>query len=125
MGRVRLEKFLWGYRSSRAPTVAVSGLPPHVQLRAFDFQVRRGGELITSTSASSMDAVWEGGGWAAKLKEAVKKSGARLTGPLTSPREPGIILTRRNSQCASARSFRLANALTVSEQPKRYFRQRL
>jgi len=84
----RFSRFLRGLRTSRTPTLAVPGLSPHGQLRAFDFQVMQGGRIIADTSSGSIASRWDSAGWSERLKEAVLKSGARLTGPLASPREP-------------------------------------
>jgi hypothetical protein len=81
-------QFLRGYRLENVPTVAVPGLSPHGQLRAFDFQVRQGGKVVAGTSAAAVKQEWETPGWTDKLNEAVAKSGARFSGPLESPREP-------------------------------------
>ena len=82
------KRFLQSYRTTQSPTVAVPGLSAHGQLRAFDFQVTQNGKLIAGTTSSSVKNVWDAQGWAAKLSEAVARSGAKLTGPLASPREP-------------------------------------
>ncbi len=84
----RFSRFLRDLRTSRTPTLAVPGLSPHGQLRAFDFQVMQGGSIIADTSSGSVGSRWDAAGWSDRLKEAVLKSGARLTGPLASPREP-------------------------------------
>ncbi len=82
------KRFLQSYRTTQSPTVAVPGLSAHGQLRAFDFQVTQNGKLIAGTSFSSVKDVWDAQGWTAKLSEAIARSGAKLTGPLASPREP-------------------------------------
>ncbi|MEJ7575857.1 MAG: hypothetical protein WKF74_02500 [Pyrinomonadaceae bacterium] len=82
------KRFLQSYQTTQSPTVAVPGLSAHGQLRAFDFQVTQNGKLIASTTSSSVKDVWDAQGWTAKLSEAIAQSGAKLTGPLASPREP-------------------------------------
>jgi hypothetical protein len=71
-----------------APTVATPGLSQHGQLRAFDFQVQRGQQLVAGTDSASVTPVWEGQGWEKKLKEAVFAASRKFKGPLMSPREP-------------------------------------
>ncbi len=82
------KRFLQSYQTTQSPTVAVPGLSAHGQLRAFDFQVTQNGKLIAGTTSSSVKDVWDAQGWTAKLSEAIAQSGAKLTGPLASPREP-------------------------------------
>ena len=81
----RFETFLRGAPTRVTPTLAVPGLSPHGQARAFDFQVMRGGQLIAGPSSAS---AWDAAGWTAKLQEAVGRASARFKGPLASPREP-------------------------------------
>ena len=81
----RFEGFLRGAGTRSTPTLAVPGLSPHGQARAFDFQVMRGGRLIAGPSSPS---AWDAAGWTAKLQEAVARAGAKFKGPLASPREP-------------------------------------
>ncbi|HEV2859411.1 MAG TPA: hypothetical protein VGX48_00235 [Pyrinomonadaceae bacterium] len=87
-GAARFGRFLKGQGVGRTPTIALPGLSPHGQGRAFDFQVTRGGSVIADTSSGSVSSRWDAPGWTEKLREAVAKSGARMTGPLESPREP-------------------------------------
>jgi hypothetical protein len=82
----RFESFLRAASTGATPTLAVPGLSPHGQSRAFDFQVVRGSQLIAGTSAS--DEAWDKAGWTQKLQEAVGRASAKFTGPLASPREP-------------------------------------
>jgi hypothetical protein len=82
----RFESFLRGAVTRVTPTVAVPGLSPHGQSRAFDFQVMRGSQLVAGTSAS--DEAWDKAGWTQKLQDAVRGSSAKFGGPLESPREP-------------------------------------
>lgn len=87
-GRQRFERFLRGFTPSVQPTVASPGLSPHGQLRAFDFQVQRGRELIAGTSAAAARREWDEAGWTAKLRDAVVKASTKFNGPLQSPYEP-------------------------------------
>jgi hypothetical protein len=82
----RFESFLRGSTTGTTPTLAVPGLSPHGQSRAFDFQVVRGSQLIAGASAS--DETWDKAGWTQKLQDAVRRASAKFAGPLTSPREP-------------------------------------
>ena len=81
----RFESFLRGAATRVTPTLAVPGLSPHGQARAFDFQVMRGTQLIAGPSSPS---AWDAAGWTSKLEEAVGRAGAKFKGPLASPREP-------------------------------------
>jgi hypothetical protein len=81
----RFEGFLRGASTRVTPTLAVPGLSPHGQARAFDFQVMRGGQLVAGPSSPS---AWDSAGWTAKLQEAVRAAGTKFSGPLDSPREP-------------------------------------
>lgn len=49
-------RFLRDYRPRKTPTVAVPGLSPDGQLRAFDFQVVRGEQLVAGTSSAAAAA---------------------------------------------------------------------
>ena len=82
----RFESFLRGAGTRVTPTVAVPGLSPHGQSRAFDFQVMRGSQLVAGTS--SAEGAWDRAGWTSKLQEAVRRASTKFTGPLASPREP-------------------------------------
>ena len=82
------ERFLRNYKVASTPTVAVPGLSPHGQLRAFDFQVKQGDKIIAGTNAAAIKDVWDGQGWTEKLRAAVTAASRKLTGPLASPREP-------------------------------------
>jgi hypothetical protein len=81
----RFEGFLRGASTRVTPTLAVPGLSPHGQARAFDFQVMRGPQLVAGPSSPSS---WDAAGWTSKLQEAVQGAGAKFSGPLASPREP-------------------------------------
>ena len=82
----RFENFLRGSTTRATPTLAVPGLSPHGQARAFDFQIMRGSQLIAGTSG--VEAAWDKAGWTLKLQEAVGRASTKFTGPLASPREP-------------------------------------
>lgn len=82
----RFENFLRGSTTHATPTLAVPGLSPHGQARAFDFQVMRGAQLIAGTSG--VEEGWDKAGWTLKLQEAVGRASTKFTGPLASPREP-------------------------------------
>lgn len=82
----RFESFMRGAATRVTPTLAVPGLSPHGQSRAFDFQVVRGSQLVAGTSGS--DEAWDKAGWTQKLQDAVRGSSAKFGGPLESPREP-------------------------------------
>jgi len=70
------------------PTVAVPGLSQHGQLRAFDFVVRKDGEIVAGTSTGDIGVLWDRSGWGRRLQEAVEAASSRFEGPLRSPREP-------------------------------------
>jgi hypothetical protein len=82
----RFENFLRTSSTRATPTLAVPGLSPHGQARAFDFQVMHGAQLIAG--ASGVEAAWDKAGWTLKLQEAVGRASTKFTGPLASPREP-------------------------------------
>jgi hypothetical protein len=84
----RFRQFLKSATLVTPPTVATPGLSQHGQLRAFDFQVQRGNQLVAGTDSASIGPVWEGQGWARKLKAAVSAASSKFKGPLVSPREP-------------------------------------
>jgi len=84
---MRFERFLKDHVVS-TPTVAVPGLSPHGQLRAFDFQIKQGDKIIAGTNTAMITDVWDGQGWTGKLQTAVKAASRKFIGPLASPREP-------------------------------------
>ena len=81
----RFEGFLRGATTSVTPTLAVPGLSPHGQSRAFDFQVMRGSQLVAGPSSPG---AWDSTGWSEKVREAVTHASTKFAGPLASPREP-------------------------------------
>ena len=83
-----LESFLASYVPVPTPTIAAPGLSPHGQMRAIDFQVHQGEQIIAGPRTSTIDTDWDGAGWSAKLDAAVRSASQRFVGPLASPREP-------------------------------------
>ncbi|HEX7957172.1 MAG TPA: hypothetical protein VF508_09525 [Pyrinomonadaceae bacterium] len=81
----RFAGFLRGAQTRVTPTLAVPGLSPHGQARAFDFQVMRGGQLVAAPTSAG---AWDSAGWTDKLQEAVRRASTKFSGPLASPREP-------------------------------------
>lgn len=84
----RFGRFLQYSRLVQVPTVATPGLSPHGQLRAIDFVVKKGNQLIAGTLSANIRTEWEDGGWERKLNEAVKGASGKFSGPLSAPREP-------------------------------------
>ena len=80
--------FLEGRAVIQVPTAAVPGFSEHGQLRAFDFVIRQGDQIVAGTDASSVRDAWDRPGWTEKLKEAVTQASSRFVGPLAAPREP-------------------------------------
>jgi len=87
-GAPMLEAFLQSYSPEPIPTVAAPGLSPHGQMRAIDFQVHRGGEIVAGPDTHTIGTVWEQGGWAVRLDLAVREASRKFVGPLVAPREP-------------------------------------
>jgi hypothetical protein len=81
----RFERFLRGAATRVTPTLAVPGLSPHGQSRAFDFQVMRGARLVAGPSSPG---AWDSAGWTEKVRAAVTRASTKFAGPLASPREP-------------------------------------
>jgi hypothetical protein len=81
----RFERFLRGTTTRTTPALAVPGLSPHGQSRAFDFQVMRGPQLVAGPSGAGR---WDSEGWTEKVRAAVTRASSKFTGPLASPREP-------------------------------------
>ena len=84
----KFRQFLKSATLVTPPTVATPGLSQHGQLRAFDFQVQRGNQIVAGTDTSTIASVWDAQGWGRKLKAAVTAGSNRFKGPLASPREP-------------------------------------
>jgi hypothetical protein len=87
-GLRRFENFLSNQNLSVAPTVATPGLSQHGQLRAFDFKIRQGNQIIATTDSSTIKTVWDAQGWTRKLNVAVTSASRKFAGPLAAPREP-------------------------------------
>ena len=68
------------------PGNAAPGTSDHGQVRAVDFVVMRGREVVAGTTRSTIAAAWTASGWAQRLVEAA--AGTRLRGPLRVPYEP-------------------------------------
>lgn len=81
----RFEGFLRGAATSVTPTLAVPGLSPHGQSRAFDFQVMRGAQLVVGPTGAG---AWDREGWTEKVRAAVTRASTKFAGPLERPREP-------------------------------------
>lgn len=81
-----LVNFLQSWRPPTLPPLAAPGLSLHGQLRAIDFQVMRGKQIVARADISAVQTAWEAGGWSEKLKAAV--DGSRFVGPLKAPHEP-------------------------------------
>ncbi len=80
--------WLRGWQPPTQVNLAAPGLSAHGQGHAFDFQVLKDGALVAGTDSRTAAADWVASGWAARLADAVKASGAPFTGPLQSPDEP-------------------------------------
>ena len=72
----------------REPTVAVPGLSKHGQLRAFDFKVYRGAQMIAGARSTTIRTAWDEPGWTRRLFEAATAASPRFVGPLPAPYEP-------------------------------------
>jgi hypothetical protein len=83
-----LAAFLKSYTPEPIPTVAAPGLSPHGQMRAIDFQVHRGAEIVAGPDTLTIVSQWDQGGWSVKLDGAVREASRKFIGPLASPREP-------------------------------------
>jgi hypothetical protein len=73
------------------PGNAAPGISSHGQMRAVDFIVLQGAQIVATTSTASVATIWRGQRWEEKLIAAVQaasKKGAALKGPLKVPDEP-------------------------------------
>jgi|HigsolmetaAR204D_1030405.scaffolds.fasta_scaffold00242_32 hypothetical protein len=86
--RERFEQFLRGWIPHTPAPLAAPGLSAHGQLRAIDFQIVRNGAVVAGPEVTTVESVWERGGWREKLHAAVVASGAPFRGPLAVPNEP-------------------------------------
>jgi hypothetical protein len=84
----KFRKFLQASAPVTVPTVATPGLSAHGQLRAFDFQIQKEGQIVAGTESASIKSIWEAQGWEKRLKDAVSAGSSKFQGPLQSPREP-------------------------------------
>ena len=73
-GSVEFARFLKSYSPKSTPTIAAPGLSSHGQMRAVDFQVRRGVETVAGPDTTTIDSIWRGQGWRDKLHAAVATS---------------------------------------------------
>ena len=87
-GRRAFSDFLAKWYPARTPTLAAPGLSKHGQARAFDFQVKRGNEIVAGTDSRSSIASWDKKGWTQKLRAAVNAASSKFSGPLKMPYEP-------------------------------------
>lgn len=90
-GPEALESFhaaLVASRPDPAAPLAAPGLSAHGRMRAVDFQVMKGPDLIAGTETANIGQQWTMPGWTLRLAQAVAASGAPFTGPLRSPEEP-------------------------------------
>jgi hypothetical protein len=78
-------QFIRSHVPSPSPALAAPGLSPHGQMRPVDFQVHQAGRVIAGPSTA---AIWDAGGWADRVDDAVRKASRRFIGPLANPREP-------------------------------------
>ena len=87
-GLRRFQNFLSNQTLKVTPTVAAPGLSQHGQLRAFDFKIRQGAQIVATTDSSTVQSVWDAQGWTRKLNAAVTSASRKFAGPLAAPREP-------------------------------------
>ena len=83
-----LKTFLSGHRPVPTPTIAAPGLSLHGQMRAIDFQVHQGGQVVAGSSTATIATDWVAAGWAAKLDTAVRAASDRFVGPQAIPPAP-------------------------------------
>jgi hypothetical protein len=84
----QLKTLLLDWHPASAAPLAAPGMSAHGQLRALDFQVIRGSQLVAGTSIDSVARVWQREGWTNRLHRAVASISAKFEGPLISPNEP-------------------------------------
>jgi len=83
-----LRHALMNWTPAVAAALAAPGLSAHGQARAFDFQVEHDGKVIAGIEAASARQQWDAAGWTRKLQAAIRASGNRFAGPLSTPYEP-------------------------------------
>jgi hypothetical protein len=81
-------EFLAAHVPDPTPTLAAPGLSPHGQMRAVDFHVQKGGQVVAGPTAATVASDWDAAGWTLRLQDAVRAGSAQFTGPLQVPREP-------------------------------------
>ena len=86
--REAFKAFLTGHRPVPTPTIAAPGLSLHGQMRAIDFQVHHGGQVVAGPSTATIATDWVAAGWAAKLDAAVREASHRFVGPQATPPAP-------------------------------------
>ncbi len=84
----RFAAYLRAWQPEPPPNLAAPGLSPHGQSLAYDFQIRKGADIIAGTEAGQVETVWKGQGWSARLADAVAAGSTRFKGPLLAPDEP-------------------------------------
>jgi hypothetical protein len=82
------KRFLESWRPSPVAPLAAPGLSLHGRMRAIDFQIMRGPDIVAATDIAAAAREWDAPGWTHKLQRAVRAAGARFAGPLQSPHEP-------------------------------------
>jgi hypothetical protein len=87
-GPARLRQFLVDWRPPVLPTLAAPGLSRHGQLRALDFQVKRGDRIVAGPDSSTIATIWAAQGWTTRVRTAVSAVSTKLEGPLEHPNEP-------------------------------------
>jgi hypothetical protein len=83
-----LRSFLVAWRPPALPSLAAPGLSLHGQLRAFDFQVKRGERIVAGPDTSTIRGVWLAEGWKERVRTAVQSASRSFRGPLEVPDEP-------------------------------------
>ena len=81
-------EFLREWLPEPTPPLAAPGLSAHGQMRAVDFIVVRGEEIVAGAVTADVPSLWTDAGWAERLNSAVRASGAPFEGPLRLPAEP-------------------------------------
>jgi hypothetical protein len=84
----RCKAFLVNWHPSSAAPLAAPGLSAHGQLRAVDFQVMKGSQIVAGTSVALVARDWVKQGWARRLQHTVSSLSGGFSGPLLSPNEP-------------------------------------